>query len=88
VEPQHAQQSLPGFYDRLVREDPEDWGPAATAHTAGTMILYGADPSVILDEEDDVRALAVSAAMEIAFKMDKGRRQDLANKLGQVLSGE
>ena len=57
-------------------------------HVAAGMILFGADPNLILDEEDDARALMISAALVQAFKMDAGRRNDIANKIGQCLSGE
>jgi hypothetical protein len=88
VEPGHAQRCVPGFYRRLVTVDPEDWPPAAAVYAAAGVLLYGADPNIIFDEEDDVRALAIGAAVELAIKMDKNRRQDLANRLGQVMSGE
>lgn len=87
MEPRHARAEVPGFFGRLVTEDPDDWGPAGTIQAAAGALLFGADPGIILDETDDARALAVSAALELALRMDRNRRIDLANKLGEVLSG-
>jgi hypothetical protein len=32
--------------------------------------------------------MAMSAAVDLALKMDDNRRQDLANKLGRAMSGD
>lgn len=52
------------------------------------MLLYGADPRLIFDEEDDVRALAVSAAVRLAERAYKNRQTELANMIIRGLGGE
>lgn len=85
MEPGRPQQGIPGFRSRLVSiaelQEEEPWGPAVTVATAAGVLLYGADPNIILDEEDDVRALAIGCALEVAERIDRNRRMDLANKL-------
>jgi hypothetical protein len=55
---------------------------------AAGVLLYGADPRIVLDEDDDVRALVVDAALELATKADAQRRIDIANKVAKALAGE
>lgn len=91
MESEHPHQGVRRFHARLVEEDPEEWQPAATIQTAAAALLCGADPRIVLDEEDDVRALAVASALKIASDQDKIKwanlATDIASKLGQVLSG-
>lgn len=92
MEPGGPQQGLPGFHDRLVDilelQEETPWQPAVTIATAARLLIYGADPNIALDEEDEVRAVAIGAALDVADRIDHNRRVDLANKIAHIMGGE